>query len=785
MSGKFALIIGNTEYTDPGLAQLTAPGQDAKEFGRVLDSPDIGAFDDVIILFNENESKVSEAIDYFFSLKKPDDLLVLFFSGHGVRDEYGSLYLAVKNTNRARLRSTAIKSDFIRDAMDQSRSRRQVLILDCCNSGAFAQGTKAEAGGSVGTASAFEGTGYGRVVLTASDSTQFAWEGDKVIGADTTDSLFTHFLVKGLEGEADRDGDGKITVDELYDYAYEQIVDVTPKQTPGKWSYKQQGEIVLRQSTRIETIKPIPLPDDLSSEIKDLRPYVREAAVQQLEGLLKGKNLGLARSAREALEKIASEDDSRRVLLAATQALESVHQAEQLAMQKAEEEGKAKKEADRIAAQKIEEERIAREKAEAERKARGELERRVREKVEAEWKTQEEANRLAAQKAEEERIAKVEAERLAEEPQLATEKAETERKAREETERFAGQKAGAERKAKEERLAYEKAERQKMERESKDNETRGKAEKRRQKYLELRNKTTDAIKLYYRHILLFSIAIGLIAVAGIFVPTLLRSTSSSIPHPTLLLSKSASPRPTAPSPPLFVSSSTPRPTSTRIPTQIPTPTLTPLPIVMKLYDDFNSGNLDSKKWAFGQDPGLTTIQQDGVLKLSADTGVCGASGCGGGVTIVGGTTTVAERPLSLTNAIEAKMFLANEFGGSVFYVLLKVRADLPYHSAYICYMVENSDEQYFECSSDISPRHTSKRIPVARNQYYTVQIEVDPSNATFRAYLNNGLVDVFEPSNPDQLKNLKFIFSVLLGVGSNTSGSALVDDVRLGKPTSP
>ncbi|MGZ9166361.1 MAG: caspase family protein, partial [Anaerolineales bacterium] len=88
MSGKFALIIANTEYTDPGLAQLTAPGKDAKDFGRVLDSPEIGAFDDVITLVNENASKVNEAIDYFFSLKKPDDLLVLYFSGHGVRDEY-------------------------------------------------------------------------------------------------------------------------------------------------------------------------------------------------------------------------------------------------------------------------------------------------------------------------------------------------------------------------------------------------------------------------------------------------------------------------------------------------------------------------------------------------------------------------------------------------------------------------------------------------------------------------------------------------------------------------
>ena len=323
MTTKYALVIGNTQYSDPGLAKLTAPGMDAKAFARVLESKDICAFDDVKVLLNEPEPVVREAIDALFDQKKPDDLLLLYFSGHGVRDEFGSLYLAVRNTNRLRLRATAVKSDFIRESMDESRSRRQVLILDCCNSGAFAQGTKGATGVSIGTASAFEGTGYGRVVLTASDATQFAWEGDKVIGS-TQNSLFTHFLVKGLEGEADTDSDGRITIDELYDYAYEQIVNATPKQTPGKWSYKQQGEIILRQSRRPEEIKPVRLPEDLMEEVDDTRPYVREAAVQKLIKILQGRNIGLRRSAQQALEKIAADDNTtRRVAVAATEALEA------------------------------------------------------------------------------------------------------------------------------------------------------------------------------------------------------------------------------------------------------------------------------------------------------------------------------------------------------------------------------------------------------------------------------------------------------------------------------
>jgi hypothetical protein len=321
MSGKFALIIGNTEYTDPGLAQLTAPGKDIEDFARVLKDKEVCAFDEVNLILNQPEYVIRGAIDEFFDQKKPDDLLVLYFSGHGVRDDLGALYLAVKNTIRNRLRSTAIKSDYIREAMDQSRSKRQVLILDCCNSGAFAQGTKAATGVSIGTASAFE-AGYGRIILTASDSTQFAWEGDRVIG-ETDNSLFTHFLVEGVEGEADMDGDGRITVDELYDYAYDKVKLATPKQTPSKFSSKQQGEIVLRQSIRPEDIKSVPLPAPILDSIENPFADIRLGAVQQLTKLLHGKNRGLARSAREALESIAENDDSRQVSRAAAQALEA------------------------------------------------------------------------------------------------------------------------------------------------------------------------------------------------------------------------------------------------------------------------------------------------------------------------------------------------------------------------------------------------------------------------------------------------------------------------------
>ena len=311
MTSKFALVIANTDYQDASFAKLTAPGKDAEEFAHVLRDPELAAFEDVQVLLNEGESKIRRFIARFFAERKRDDLLLLYFSGHGVRNEQGQLFLAANDTEISILEATGIPAEFVTYAMNNSRSQRQLLILDCCNSGAFAHGSKSASavGKSMGIATAFEGSGFGRVVLTATDATQYAWEGDKVIG-DTQKSVFTHFLIEGLKGDADRDGDGRIDVDELYDYAYDQVVHRTPKQTPGKWSYKQQGDIVLRENIKIRDVKPVPLPSDLLDLISHPNSSVRRAGIQDLISLLDGKHLGLARAAQEKLREIAENDDS-------------------------------------------------------------------------------------------------------------------------------------------------------------------------------------------------------------------------------------------------------------------------------------------------------------------------------------------------------------------------------------------------------------------------------------------------------------------------------------------
>jgi len=247
-SQRLALIVASSEFSDETLQQLVAPGQDAADLARVLEDSRIGGFDQVKVLANRPSYEVRREIEAFFANRKRDDLLLVYFSGHGVKDDDGRLYLATTDTRRGLFRSTAVPAAFVNETMTASRSRRQVLILDCCHSGAFARGMVAKGGESVDIHDRFEGRG--RVVLTASNATQYAFQGDEIIiiGAGSR-SVFTHHLVRGLEtGLADLDGDGWVSLDELYDYVYERVTDETPQQTPGKWAFDLRGDIIIARS---------------------------------------------------------------------------------------------------------------------------------------------------------------------------------------------------------------------------------------------------------------------------------------------------------------------------------------------------------------------------------------------------------------------------------------------------------------------------------------------------------------------------------------------------------
>jgi len=314
---KYALIIGNNKYDDQKLAQLKTPAADSQALAKVLDDKTIGSFDEVTPVINQTETLVRRIISSFLTNKKPDDLVLLYFSGHGILDDRGRLYLALRDTQVDLLKATSIPSSFVADELDSCRSKRQILVLDCCHSGAFGRGTKGEQ--KAVTETTFEGSGFGRVVLTASDSTQYAFEGDQVI-KQTELSLFTHFLLEGLKtGEADTNNDGHISLDEWYDYTYGKVISETPRQVPHKWPYNQQGDLIIAKNPYVKK-RVVELPYELVQALESQFVSIRESAVTELGKYLRSRDSEMVNLAISALEKMKG-DDSRRISLLAERLL--------------------------------------------------------------------------------------------------------------------------------------------------------------------------------------------------------------------------------------------------------------------------------------------------------------------------------------------------------------------------------------------------------------------------------------------------------------------------------
>ena len=261
---RLALVVAVTDYLDTSLRRLRAPAGDAAELRDLLADPDVGGFT-VTSVVNERAHQLRVAIEDFLADRHPDDLLLVYLSCHGLVDARRRLYFAARDTLKNRLASSGVESHWLLDQLEDCRARRQVVILDCCFSGAFARGAKGD--DDIGLGERLVGEGRGRVVLTASRGTEYSFEGEPLQGEDAArGSVFTSALIEGVRtGGADTDHDGEITVEDAYAYAFEQVRRAGTRQTPQRWLYGAEGSILLARSPSAAAPSP-PLPPPPSAE---------------------------------------------------------------------------------------------------------------------------------------------------------------------------------------------------------------------------------------------------------------------------------------------------------------------------------------------------------------------------------------------------------------------------------------------------------------------------------------------------------------------------------------
>ena len=243
---RAALVVSISRYSDPMLRQLRAPAEDAAELGTVLGDPELGDFS-VTTVTDGRAHEIRIAVEEFLSGQRPGDLSLVYLSCHGLMDARRRLYFAATDTVKDRLAATGIEARWLLDQLEECRARRQIVILDCCFSGAFAAGSKGD--GDLRLGDRFLGQGRGRVVLTASRGTEYSFEGSPTPHSAIPGSVFTSALATGIRtGAADSDNDGWITVDDAYAYAFDEMRAAGAEQTPQRWLYGAEGGIVLARN---------------------------------------------------------------------------------------------------------------------------------------------------------------------------------------------------------------------------------------------------------------------------------------------------------------------------------------------------------------------------------------------------------------------------------------------------------------------------------------------------------------------------------------------------------
>jgi tetratricopeptide (TPR) repeat protein len=223
MAKRVAFLIGNQTFlSDSGLLPLRGPANDLTSLARLLRDPEHGRFE-VSEFLDKPSHEILPEIEQALSETVQNDLLLIYYSGHGKLDRNGRLCLATANTRQSALLATSIPARHLCDLVELADCDQVVLLLDCCYSGAV--GLR----GDVESELRVVENASGFYIMTASSEMQAAREEQPAAGGAVM-GRFTAALVSGVEtGAADRERKGKVLLSDLRRHLEQAVVGQTPK----------------------------------------------------------------------------------------------------------------------------------------------------------------------------------------------------------------------------------------------------------------------------------------------------------------------------------------------------------------------------------------------------------------------------------------------------------------------------------------------------------------------------------------------------------------------------
>jgi hypothetical protein len=233
---KWAVVIGISRYSDSRVAGLRYAAADARAFHEWLISQQGGGYAPsrarLIIDSDATAQGIRQALFNWLKQALEEDIVTIYFAGHGSPespDSPNNLFLLPFDANYDDLATTGFPMWDIETALKRFiKAKKVVVIADACHSGGVGQSFDVARRSNRGIAinpinsglQNLSKIGDGVAVISTSDEKQFSQESKDWGGGH---GVFTYFLLKGLNGEADYNKDNRVTLGELIPYLSEQV----------------------------------------------------------------------------------------------------------------------------------------------------------------------------------------------------------------------------------------------------------------------------------------------------------------------------------------------------------------------------------------------------------------------------------------------------------------------------------------------------------------------------------------------------------------------------------
>lgn len=252
----YLLTVGINEYKNTKL-NLNFARADAESFGKLVSDRSGELFKNVEVhtLYDKDATrqKILDKLGELSLKVSQEDVLIFYYAGHGSMIDNKFYFIPTESSrlyDASSLHKEAIEATVLQEKFKEIKALKQLIVMDACQSGASVE-LLAARGAREEKAIAQLARSAGIHVMASAGSEQFATE-----FASLGHGLFTHVLIKGLQGEADgAPKDGKVTIYELKSYVDDQVPEVTRKlkgnpQYPYTFSRGNDFPLVIQTETQ-------------------------------------------------------------------------------------------------------------------------------------------------------------------------------------------------------------------------------------------------------------------------------------------------------------------------------------------------------------------------------------------------------------------------------------------------------------------------------------------------------------------------------------------------------